>query len=258
MGALREIRDRAQSNKGSGMYKLWLKEGERATFWFMNDGEKAQVPYIHLLPVQGQNGRRDWTKDVACANADDDGTYCQLCEDQVQGPYPRLVMLTYVTDIFHPARDTKGAWEPVKGRDGTVYKESVNDYRLLIAKQKLQVQIEDVYDGDPEADDYTTRTKTLLDRPFQLIKSGSGAQAQELLRPGVAKEMPEAIAAALRDAPDIVAVVEAEFSDARATKATTKPGAGRDQGYDPSRIPADDEFDGPEAPADDGELEAFN
>jgi len=238
------MRDRMGSGgKGSGIWKLWLKEDERAQFWFAVDGDAAQVPLIHLVPKSG-NGKA-WTKDVACAKEDaDDDTYCALCEDDTVNPstgkraisnaYPRLVLLAYVQYIFHPKQNVKAdaQWEPIKGPGGTVFKETVNDYRLLIAKPKLQKQIEEAYAGDPTSEDYLTRTPTLLDRPFQLVRSGSGQQVQETLRPGTPAEMPANVAEAVAKAPDLAAIVEAEFSDGM-PRTAPRTGSGQAGGYDP-------------------------
>lgn len=248
--ALREMRDAAGvgGGKGSGIWKLWLKDGERAQFWFANDGDDIMVPLIHLVPKKGANGRSDWTKDVACAKTDyDDETYCALCEDDTIGAngkraispaYPRLVCLAYVTAVYHPTKNPKTdgtPWEPIEGTDGKkIFKETVNDFRLVIAKLKLQKQIEDAFAGDPADEDYGTRTPTLQDRPYQLVKSGSGQQSQETLRPGKLSAMPAEVREAIGKAPSLAEVIEAEFSDGQ-PRAAARTGSGQ-RGYDPDEV----------------------
>lgn len=253
--ALREMRERQQAqttNRADVPWKLWLKEGERAQLWFMTNGDEIKSPLIHLVPKKGAPGKKDWTKDVLCAKESyEDDTYCALCEDDsvyddgpnvgkkiIRGPYTRLVLLTYVQDIFHPYANPKSdgpVWTEVPSKGGpSQYRESVNDYRLLIAKQKLEAQIEEAYWGDPTSEDYSTRTPSLLDRPFILVRTGSGSDVQETLRPQNPAEMPKAIVEARAKAPDLEKIVIAEFTDrvarAGAVRNATSKSTG---GYDP-------------------------
>lgn len=209
----------------------------------MNDGEEIVVPMIHTVPKKRKDGS-PWRKDVLCARTSyDDDTYCELCasdDEEIKGPWPRLVTYVYVTTIAHPKRDPGKDWEQRVANGRTVYVETVNAPRLLIAKNKLSQQIDEYYMGDPEDESMVNRPPTLLDRPYRLSKIGEGTTAYEELRSLPAAEMPAEVREAIAQMKPLAETVEAEFSDGQPARQQRPAASGG--GYDPSRIPSASDF----------------
>ena len=252
--------------RGSGYYKMWLKPGERARFWFMLDGDEMPGPLIHLVEKKlrtpkpdGRGGTRTtWTKDVGCGKLDyDDDQPCAICDlgdaPGFKGPFPRLVVPLYVEDVVHTApgstKDANGLdqpWEPKGSADGPVYIEHVNGVWLLIAKSRLTEQIEDAYNvGDPLAEGNEDRERTLLDRAWVIKKTGTGQQQSESLEGRAPSEMPEAVREAIAALPDIDDIIDKEFADdtqGRQKQEQSRQASSSSSSYDADRIPSKSDF----------------
>lgn len=252
---LEDQREKQESRQTTpGLWKLWLKEGDRANFWFMNDGDDILVPFIHTVPKKRKNGS-PWRKDVFCARTGyDDDTQCDLCDDDelgddgkkaIKGPWSRLVCYVYVTKIQH-AQDKPDAnprWERLTQNGKTVYIEHVNGPRLLIAKPNLSQQIFDYFVGDPDDDTMINREPTLLDREYQLVRTGKGNASQETLKSRAPSEMPDEVKEAIAAIEPLEAAVTKEFTDiAPRRDSGPQERTYGDQGYDPNRIPSASDF----------------
>lgn len=208
----------------------------------MTDGDEVAVPYIHVVEMKTRAGKT-FNKDVLCAKSDpDDPTPCERCDESGEAPYRRSVFVVFVTDIIHADRGrTKGSehWEAVRSGGVTRYREVVNDVRILAAKPKLEAQIIEAYDGDPLADDYETRVKTLLDRPFDLSRTDD-QRAPEVLRypeepKPMAPEVKELFDAAVVSLGTLEEIVERNFGEGKPQRRTAATSRGTTDagGFDP-------------------------
>lgn len=240
---LKEQQERMGSRFGDRMQKLWLKNGESAKFAFVQDHTDIAVPLVHMVERKKRNGD-SYNADVLCArrSMSEDPTVCQICMTEgSKGPWPRFVAIVWVDIIVHPTRKEGVSWVPVTvaGSTGTLYKEEVRDYRLLIMREKLTSQISAYLAGDP-LDPTAPTPETILPIWWRYRVSGESAQKQELLEPSVAigtpdkQGNPQAVDALLvearKAAPVLDEVITAEFGPPQ--KATVAAGGGQSSDSD--------------------------
>ncbi len=199
LGFMRQYETAERSER---MYKLWLRSGESATFWFINDASNMLEVLMHMQQRTSRTGK-SYTVDVLCtrANPEEPRDKCALCmvdDESVKGPWSRLLTLVYVERISHLRRD-KDTWVAKQGPDGTIfYVEEVNAPRLLIAKSWIHDEIYRMaHGGGSELDDLSVgEPVSLTDRLFVLRKTGTGAQTREEISALPTRPIPEAVTAA--------------------------------------------------------------
>lgn len=196
---------------------LFLKDGDKAKIWFVNDAEQCVNPLIHMVPMTTKKGT--WNKDVLCARRtyEEPQENCPLCVAGEKGPWFRAFFLVAVEFIIHPYPNPSAGWKPVSMRGTTVYREDCKDLRLLSAKDKMATQIQNLYLGvtdllgEGEVD--ASEPCSLLGRPFLLSVEGSGAARQDLISKLEFKgEVPVEISALIGNAPDLVGVIEGHMT----------------------------------------------
>ncbi len=215
LGFLKEQNEATSEGGGSGLRKMWFKVGERAAFWYLTDAPDAAVPLIHLEERKG--GRSGtYKKDVLCAKESvEDETPCRFCSAGVDGPFPRMVMFTFVTDIYHQERGDS-SWEVVAAGAVKAYREPVNELRLFVARWQTQDQTVALYgDGDGEGN------SGLLSRPYLMTVSQNNQYRNELIEAGDLGPMPPEAEEALANLPDLDDIIRAEFAGGGRRKATT-------------------------------------
>jgi len=218
---LKFLRDQQEQigGRGSGnrMFKLWLKNGDTAKFWFIQDHEDIAVPLVHMVERKKKNGEA-YNADVLCARKtlSDDPKTCAYCVDGERGPWPRYVAIVWVDIIVHPTRPEGKSWQPiaVTGATGTFYKEEVKGYQLLIMRDKLTGQLTDYLTGDPISD--TPPPTTILDRGWRYKAMGERANKMETLTPDATPTVPDAVIQARRTAPSLEETIIAEFGAPKA------------------------------------------
>lgn len=235
---LKEQQEKMGGRFGDRMQKLWLKNGESARFVFVQDHGDIAVPLVHMVERFKKNGDK-YNADVLCArrSMSEDPKVCTVClTEGSKGPWPRFVAIVWVDIIVHPTRKEGTSWTPVtiSGSSGTLYKEEVRDYRLLIMREKLTSQIGAYLAGDP-LDPSAPTPDSILPVWWRYRVSGEGAQKQELLEPsqaigspakdGQVPEVDKLAESARASAPVLEEVITAEFGNA--PKATVAAGSGQ-------------------------------
>ena len=234
----------SMGSRGQRMNKLWLKQGESAKVWFIQDHTEISVPLVHMVAKQRRNGT-PYNADVLCGrySIQEDHSVCTLClkvaeqyalgdavplNERVRGPWPRFVATVFVEFILHTARKEGTNWPAVQRNEDvgkTLYKEDVNDYQLLIMRDKVTDQIKAFLAGDPMSDQ--PAPTTLLDRFWRFSVTGEGANKQEFLQPADASpKIPDIVMEARAKAPALDKVIIDEFGESPRRAATLASGSG--------------------------------
>jgi len=258
MTFLRQQQEKMGSSSfGSGYKKLWLSDGDTAMFWFVTDLDEVVVPLVHGATMTSKKGKT-FNIDVLCPKPDMEspcplGDRCisgELNEEgkyKYPGPFPRPVFYVWVDKIYHSRPDPDGKWTKVSSGNNVLYREDVGSVYLLIAKQKMQEQIEAAWGGDPTDPSFDTRTPTLKDQQYKIRVTGQRQQRQDILS-GVGErvgELPVEVTAAAASLPSLEETVVKEFGHQLTdtlpgrSSAPSAQGGGR-QNDDDSDIEVDD------------------
>jgi hypothetical protein len=214
---LKEQQEKMGGRYGDRMQKLWLKNGESARFVFVQDHEDIAVPLVHMVEAFKRNGDK-YNRDVLCArrSMSEDPGVCTVClTEGSKGPWPRFVAIVWSDLIVHPTKKDGASWAAVKvaGSTETFYKEEVNDYRLLIMREKLTSQIQAYLAGDP-LDPNIIPPDSILPVWWRYKVTGEGAQKLEFLEEVKNYPITAEAAEARKNAPALEDVIRAEFGTA--------------------------------------------
>ncbi len=207
------LRDQ-QASLGLGrnrINKLWLKGGEVARLYFVQDYEDIAVVFVHMEERKRKDGRA-YFADVICGRTSlqDDRSLCSRCAESDRNPSMRYVALVWVDTIVHIEKKDGTDWKPASSSTGrTVYLEEVKDFRLFIMKYKMAEQINTYLEGDPMDPDAVVPT-TLLDTSWKYTVTGTLKDRQDTLAPDKPKPTEE-ITETLKGAPDLESLILAEF-----------------------------------------------
>lgn len=222
LAALRKMQEATGSNRyGDRKLRLWLKDGERARFWFLQDETHLPVMLVHPeTRLNKKTGSTFWV-DTACGRVDLDESpdLCSKCVDQVsKGPFPRALAPVYVVSILHPTQDDEKTWTPVKITlpDGSIkikYLQLVEDVWIFPMKDKEAGQLEGLLEEDPT--DADVPVIKLLDQSFVLECKGQGQAKTVILKADPKKPIPAAVVEARASmTPAVVeAIIRSELGD---------------------------------------------
>ena len=225
MDHAREINERqnARDNRLK-MFNLWLKDGEQATFWFIDGEEEIGWPLMHQYEKLKNNGEK-YQVDVLCSrdSYDDSPEDCPICVEQGKNPFTRGIARVYVESIVGPYAAPawfKGEVEQRRRGGTVVYRQVVNQVWILQIKSRLRTQLYNFCDGlsggDPfEDENVTIERVSILPRRFMLGKSGSGTQSQEILTAKEIEPVPDEIVSLRVDKMDIGDLVESLYGQER-------------------------------------------
>lgn len=143
---------------GGGPSALWFRlgDGDEAVVRFLEQGEDIFWCHMHEVPVEGRNFGRD----VACCNQDNDGTPCPGCEQELPRKFKGFINLI---------------WEnaPVFKRDSDNKLIKDKDNQTIIMGRKPQVAVWGsgirVFE---ELDEINTNYRGLKSRQFKVKRKG--------------------------------------------------------------------------------------
>lgn len=174
---LKEIYE--ENSNFSGMREFFVRKGESARFWFMEDYENLPGAFVHNLTRQTKTGR-DFYPTVYCerTSVEDDDSVCKYCSD---GENYSIVAVApvWVDIIGHVEPDKDGKWEARRNSSGDpVYVENVEQIRLFVIKNYMDENLKTILYGDGlDGDGEET---SLTAQPFTLTKS-DGKKSQNVI-----------------------------------------------------------------------------
>lgn len=224
-----EERREANSNFGPDMRELRLFSGDLVDFEFITDADDMVLTLVHNVRRISKKSNKPWFKSVQCSreSLEDRDTPCVLCdtdlEDEKGYPlygWPKLkpFFLVWVNTHIHSEDTGKKysknpeAWEPIKTKNGTMWREEVNDIMYLEVRPSLEASIFEYIDGDTL--DVDAEPLSLLNKVFKMKAVGFKTERKDSIDALADTEgLSVAARGAFEEAPELTQIVTEHLDD---------------------------------------------
>jgi hypothetical protein len=164
--------------KGTGGDNFYLKsDGDSALIRFLTNGDELIAGQFHRVSKMSNNGNKYW--DEMFCSGDDDCPYCNSDEpDEIKTSF-RFIAWVWVHEKRHEEQLDE-EWEAKEVDDELKYIEKINKPMLFRHGYNLSIIITALY----------TKYGSLIDRDFEIARSGSGLNTRYSVLPEEKSKMP--------------------------------------------------------------------